>query len=142
MSVDTEIILIIVFVALVLVAALTGFIFIQVKAHIYWRLVSLAFVLVVSCWFCSFYTHLKVITQYGEYQRGVHSFVWGVDQLTAQGHTNEVRQACGDFLECFWTPNDTTNFDILVAHTLDLANEQPNKSLQPTATAFSVLTNR
>jgi len=129
-------------VAVVLIAALVGFIFVQIKARPIWRLSLLAVVIVASCWFCSFYTHLKVITQYGEYQRGVHSFVWGVDQLTAQGRTNEVRQACGDFSECFWTPNDTTNFDKLVAHTLDLANEQPNKSLQPTATAPSVSTNR
>jgi len=128
MSMDTEIILIIFCVALVLVAVLTGFIWIQVKAHIYWRLVSLAVVLVGSCWFCSFYTHLKVVTPYLEHQRDVRDFVWGVDQLTTQGRTNEVHQLCGDFSECFWTPDHTTNFDRLVAHTLDLANEQPNKS--------------
>jgi len=129
-------------VAVVLIAALVGFTLVQIKARPIWRLSSLAVVLVGSCWFCSFYTHLKVVTQYLEHQRDVRSFVWGVDQLTTQGRTNEVHQLCGDFSECFWTPDDTTNFDRLVAHTLDLANEQPNKSLQPTATAPSVPTNK
>jgi hypothetical protein len=113
-------------VAVVFIAALVGFILVQIKARLFWRLSSLVLVLVGSCWFCSFYTHLKIVTQYGEYMRGVNSFVWGVDQLTLQGRTNEVRQVCGDFSECFWTPHDTTNFDRVVARTLDLANQQPN----------------
>lgn len=124
-------IILIIVVALALIAALTGFIFIQMRAGLYWRLLSIALVLVASCRFCSFYTHLKLLGQYGEHQRDVRSFVWGVDQLTAQGRTNEVHQVCGDFLECFWTPNNTTNFDTLVAHTLDLANGQTNTSPKP-----------
>jgi ABC-type transport system involved in cytochrome bd biosynthesis fused ATPase/permease subunit len=122
---------VIIVIALALIAALTGFILIQIRAGLCWRLLSLAVVLVASCWACSFYTHAKLIAQYGEHQREVRSFVWGVDQLTAQGRTNEVHQVCGDFQECFWTPNNTTNFDALVAHTLDLANEQTNTSPKP-----------
>jgi hypothetical protein len=122
---------VIIVIVLALIAALTGFIFIQMKASLYWRLLSISLVLVASCWFCSFYTHLKLVMQYGEHQRDVRSFVWGVDQLTAQGRTNEAHQVCEDFLECFWTPSNTTNFDTLVEQTLDLANEQTNTSPKP-----------
>jgi hypothetical protein len=133
---------IVIFVALVLIGVLVGFIYIQIKARTIWRLLSLALVLVGSCWVCSFYTHLKVAMSYGEYIRGSRDFVWGVDQLTAQGRTNEVRQVCGDFSECGWLESHPEDFDKLVAHTVDLANEQPNKSLQPTATAPLVSTNK
>ena len=129
-------------VAVVLIAALVGFILVQIKARPIWRLSSLAVVLVGSCWFCSFYTHLKVVTQYLEHQRDVRSFVWGVDQLTTQGRTNEVRQVCRDLSEYVWTENHHEDFDKVVAHTLDLANEQPNTALQPTATAPLVSTNK
>jgi hypothetical protein len=54
-------IIFIIIIALALIAALTGFIFIQIRARPIWRLLSLALVLVVSCWACSFYTHLKIV---------------------------------------------------------------------------------
>jgi hypothetical protein len=129
-------------VAGVFIAALTGFILLQIKARPIWRLLSLAVVLVGSCWFCSFYTHLKFAVQIGLVNREIHDFAWGVDQLTAQGRTNEVRQVCRDLSEYVWTENHHEDFDKVVAHTLDLANEQPNTALQPTATAPLVSTNK
>lgn len=137
---------IVIFGALVLIAVLVGFIYIQIKARPIWRLLSLALVLVASCWFCSFYTHAKLVVRYGEtYSRGCKDFVQAIDQLTIEGRTNDVHQACQRFSDIFYITDNkrvVTNFDQLVADTCKLAYEQPNTALEPTATALSVSTNK
>jgi hypothetical protein len=131
-------------VAVVLIAALVGFIFVQIKARPIWRLSSLALVLIGSCWACSFYTHLNVATKFlDSYCRGSREFVTEIDQMTLQNRTNDVHQACQAYLDAFWTEDNTTDFDAMVTHTLDLANQQPiTAPPEPTATAPSVSTNK
>lgn len=117
--------------ALILIVALTGFVFIQIKARVVWRLSSLAFVLVASCRLCSFYTHLKIVSEYGEtYSRGCKDFVYAIDQLSMESRTNDVHQACQRFSEVFYVTTQKeaqTNFAQLVADTCNLAFEQPNQ---------------
>ena len=131
-----------IFVCLLFISASIGFIFIQIKAHPYWRLVSILFVIIASCWIGSLHTHFQLADSYGEYIRGSHDFVWGLDQLTMQGRTNKVHQLCGDFVNCLWLPDRTTNFDKLVEHTLELANEKPATALESTVTGPVYSTNK
>jgi len=143
---NTIFVFVIVCVAVVLIAALVGFILVQIKARPFWRLLSLTVVLVGSCWFCCFYTHETLDDQYADtYGRGCSEFVQVIDQLTIEGRTNDVHQSCQKFLDIFILSTDkqfVTNFDRFVADTHELAFEQPNKPVQPTATAASVSTNK
>jgi hypothetical protein len=133
-------------VAVVFIAALVGFIFVQIKARPLWRLLSLAVVLVGSCWFCSFYTHETFVDQCSNtYVRGSAEFLEAIDQLSIEGRTNDVHQACQKFQLYFFLSTekqDVSNFDRFIGDTSELAFEQANKSLQPTATAPTVSTNK
>ena len=86
----------IIFAVLVLVAALVGFIFIQLKAHPYWRVTSLALVLLFSCWICfglgGIYYTQDDANKMADYDRGTHDFVAELDALATQGRTNDVHQ--------------------------------------------------
>ena len=84
-------VLVIVCVYLVLIAAAVGFILIQIKARPIWRLLSLAVVLVGSCWFCSSSTRNGLNNQYSDtYVRGSGEFFEAIDKLSIEGRTNEV----------------------------------------------------
>ena len=129
-------------VAVVFIAALVGFIVVQIKARPIWRLVSLAVVLVGSCWFCSFYTHETFVDRCSDtYVRGSAEFLEAIDQLSMQGRTNDVHQACQNFSLYFFLSTDAqdvSNFDRFIGDTEELASKQPNTALEPTATAPSV----
>jgi hypothetical protein len=142
---DATFIFVIVCVYLVLIAALIGFILVQIRARLVWRLLSLTVVLVGSCWFCSFDTRQTLVNQYSEYARGSAEFLDAIDQLSIQGRTNDVHQACQNFpLYIVLLPGkqDVSNFDRFVGDTEELASQQHNNALQPTASASSVLTNK
>jgi hypothetical protein len=116
-------------VVVMLIAALVGFIFVQIKARPIWRLLSIALVLIVGWWVCYNYTMCRALDGYAEYIRGNAGFVQAVERLAAQGHTNEVRQVCQEYLNCYWAPNNLTDFDKVVEHTEILAYEQPKGAL-------------
>lgn len=136
----------IVCVYLVLIAGLVGFIIVQIKARPIGRLLSLAVVLVGSCWFCSFSTRNTLDNQYSNtYIRGSGEFFEAIDQLSIEGRTNDVHQSLQNFSGYFFLSTDErdiSNFDRFVADTIELASKQPNKSLQPTATSPLVSTNK
>ena len=129
----------------VFIAAVVGFIYIQIKARLIWRLLSLTVVLVGGCWFCSFSTRETLENQFSEYARGSAEFLEAIDQLSIQGRTNDVHQVCQNFPFYFFLSTDAqdvSNFDRFIGDTEELASKQPNKSLQPTATAPLVSTNK
>jgi hypothetical protein len=116
-------------VVLVLAAALAGFVYVQIKARLIWRLLSIAVVLVLSCWYCSWSVHDRIDNLYSEhYGRGCGEFVEAIDKLTLEGRTNDVHQACQKFGPYFYfstDEQDITNFDRFVGDTFDLAFGQP-----------------
>jgi hypothetical protein len=130
---------------LVLIAALVGFILVQIKARPIWRLLSLTVVLVGSCWFCSFSARNRLVNQLSDtYVRGSGEFFDAIDQLSIEGRTNDVHQSLQKYSDYFFLSTDEqaiSNFDRFVADTSELASKQPIKS-QSSATASSVLTNR
>ncbi len=123
-------VLIILCVASVLIAALVGFILVQIKARIIWRLLSITVVLIGSCWFCSFNTRETIEDQYSEtYMRGGAQFIEAIDHLNIEGDTNDVHQSCQKFLDYFFiSPDkqDVSNFDKVVGDTCDLAYWRTN----------------
>jgi ABC-type transport system involved in cytochrome bd biosynthesis fused ATPase/permease subunit len=129
----------------VFITALVGFIIVQIKARPIWRLLSLTVVVVGSCWFSSCSTRETLENQFSEYARGSAEFLEAIDQLSIQGRTNDVHQACQNFpfyLVLLPDKQYVSNFDQFVANTEELASKPPNKSLQPTATAPLVSTNK
>jgi thiamine biosynthesis lipoprotein ApbE len=117
--------------SIVVIPILAGFIYIQIKYRLVWRLLSLALVLIGSCWACSNYTHFIVTTTWAEsYMRGSRDFVTYIDEMTMQGRTNEVHQACQAYLDAVWTEHYTTDFDSMVARLSEKANEQPTNQIQ------------
>ena len=130
-----------------LIAAWVVFIIVEIKARRLWQLLSLVVVVMASCWFCSFYTRESLDNQYSDtYVRGCGAFVEAIDKLTLEGRTNEVHQACQNFVPYFFLSTDKqdiSNFDRFVGDTFDLAFwQQPNTALEPTATAPPVSTNK
>jgi hypothetical protein len=124
----------IVCVALVLLAVLVAFLLVQIKARPIWRLSSLMLVLIGSCWACSFYTHQHVSDKFDDtYIRGSCEFVSDIDEMTLQNRTNDVHQACQAYLDLVWTEDNTTDFDNMLYRTYEMANDQPNTALKPTA---------
>jgi hypothetical protein len=122
----------IIFVVLVLVAALTGFIFVQIKAGIYWRLVSIAFVLFVCSWFYFQYGQAKSAFRFGEYIRGSHDVIEVVDQLATEGRTNDVHQVCQQFLAVYMIrDSDLTNLDRVVEDAENRVSEKPFTLTKP-----------
>jgi hypothetical protein len=120
----------------VLIAAMVGFILIQIKARPILRLLSIAVVLVGSCWFSSCSTRNRLDNQYSEtYVRGSGEFFEAIDQMSIEGRTNDVHQSLQNF-SCYFflstDEQDISNFDRFVADTSELASKQPNKSPEPT----------
>jgi hypothetical protein len=119
----------------VLIAALVGFILVQIKARLAWRLLSMAVVLIVCCWLSCFFTHLALQEKYiTTYERGVRDFVQATDQMALQGRTSDVHQSCQKFLDVFflWTDQRAlTNFDQFVQDTCVLANDPAKTRSEP-----------
>ena len=119
-------------VVLVLAAALTGFIFVQIKAALYWRLVSIAFVVFGCSWFCFQYGQAKSAFRLGEYIRGSHAVVEVVDQLAAEGRTNDVHQVCQQFLDVYMIRDtDLTNLDRVVDDAENRVSQKPFTLTKP-----------
>src|SRR5664279_870285 len=90
-------------VMLVLAAALAGFVYVQIKARLIWRLLSIAVVLVVSCWYCSWSVHDRIDNLYSEhYGRGCGEFVEAIDKLTleAVSYTHLRAHETDSYLVC------------------------------------------
>lgn len=132
---DLLFILMIVCVPILLIAALVGFIFVQIKARPIWRLLSLAVVLVVCCWISAFFTHLNLTEEYAvTYGRGVRAFVQAIDQMDLAGRRNDVHQSCQKFMDVYFLSTDKraiTNFNQLVQDTCVLAAKQTNATSAP-----------
>lgn len=123
------VIIYIVVLAAIFVAIPAGLILIQIKARLFWRLLSVALALVGYCWLCSWisslYTHMMLIAKVGDsYTRGNNEFVYGIDVLAMEGRTNDIHQACQDYLISSWSENNPTYFEAMVSRTSELAYEQ------------------
>lgn len=117
---------------LVLVAALAGFIFIQIRAALYWRLVSIAFVVFGCSWFYFQYGQAKSAFRLGEYIRGSHAIVEVMDQLAAEGRTNDVHQVCQQFLDVYMIRDtDLTNLDRVVDDAENRVAQKPFTLTKP-----------
>lgn len=133
------------FVVIVFIAALVGFIFVQIKARLVWRLLSLALVLAVSCWLCFEYGRWQIFSQCVDTSQECKEFVYALDQMTIEGRTNDIHQSCQKFLDVFFfttEPHEVSNFDRLVANTSKLAFEQSNTTFTLTAPMSMVSTNK
>jgi hypothetical protein len=75
-----------------LAVALAGFIFVQIKARLVWRLLSI----VIVGWVCfgvgGIYYTKDDADKMSDYDRGTHDFVAELDVLATQGRTNDVHQ--------------------------------------------------
>jgi energy-coupling factor transporter transmembrane protein EcfT len=122
-------------VAVLLILALVGFIFIQIKARPVWRLLSLVVVLVACCWLSAFFTHLYLSEEYADtYERGVREFVQAIDQMDLNGRPNDVHQSYQKFLDVYFLSIDkraVTNFDQFVLDTSVWAQKQTNGTSVP-----------
>ena len=58
-------------------------------------------------------------------------FVENIDEMALQGRTNDVHQACQLYLNCAWMEDHPGQFDEMVQHINELANEQPSTNSQP-----------
>jgi hypothetical protein len=117
--------------ALIFVGIPVCLVIIQIKTRLFWRLLSVALALVGYCWGCSFYTHSKVIDKYaGSYIRGSNDFIRAVDSMTLQGRTNDVHQACQEYLNTVWLENNTTGFDAMISRTSYLSFEPAETNSQ------------
>ena len=123
--------IIIVFLAFSLVVvALAGFVWIQIKCKPVWSS-SIALLLFIACWAsgCFFYkfAELTIYSKIGEnYTRRLNFFVAGLDNLALQGRTNEIHQACEKFGGSFALSPDqnaVSNFNSLALDTYDLSTE-------------------
>ncbi len=118
------------------IAAIVGFIFVQVKARLVWRLLSIAVVLVASCWVSHFVTNAMVRLEFAEaYERGTLDFVRAIDQMDVDGRTNDVHQSCEKFLQVFDLSTDkraVSVFNQFVQDTCALAYNPTNATSEPT----------
>jgi alpha-D-ribose 1-methylphosphonate 5-phosphate C-P lyase len=122
----------IIIVVLVLAAALTGFIFVQIKAGLYWRLVSIVFVVFGCSWFYFQYGQAKSAIRLGEYIRGSHAVIEVVDQLATEGRTNDVHQVCQQFLDVYYVRvSDITNLDRVVDDAESRVSQKPFTLTKP-----------
>ena len=112
------------------------------KRHVAWIL-SIVFVSFVSFKVGGFYYTTEDAEEIGEYDRGTHDFVAELDVLATLGRTNDVHQLSQKYLDgIFIGPKGAENLEKLVEDAYEKTQTQPNKSLQPTATAPSASTNK
>jgi hypothetical protein len=119
----------------VLAVALTGFIFVQIKARLIWRLMSIAIVGLVCFGVGGIYYTNDDADKMADYDRGTHDFVEELDVLATQGRTNDVHQLCQRFDDDIFLggKNTAERLDKLVEDAYRMTKAQPNKSPEPTA---------
>ena len=126
---DALFILVIVVVLLAVLSALAGFIYIQIKAPLLWRLLSLLVVLCFCSWGCyhfaKFSTYANINDDYG---RGLRIYIPTLDKLVVAGDTNDVHQSLVRFQREFAIsddPSDASNLWSIVGDTLGMADKFP-----------------
>jgi hypothetical protein len=115
------------------IAGLAGFIIVQKKARLVWRLLSIAVVLVLACQSCSRLSTYSAHTQIQEnYMRcGLPCFVENLGKLAVAGRTDEVVRACEKFRDAIRLSSDkadVSNFQALVSETFDDVYDLDNSS--------------
>jgi len=123
---DVMFILILGVVLLVVLAALIGFLYTQLKAPPLWRLLSLAVVIVFCSWACYHFGKSTTYMNVNEnYVRGIRMYIPSLDELVVAGHTNDVHQSLVRFQRAFSIsddPSDVSNFWDLVGDTFNKAD--------------------
>lgn len=107
---------------LLVASVVGGFIWVQMKARLGWRLLSIA---ILTIWCCCAVTKFARTDVYREitenYMRfGLPQFVENIEKLAVEGRTNEVVKACERFQREFEISDDhkvVTNFWDLVSTT-------------------------
>ena len=125
MDIDTIIfIVVLVGIFLSILAVVAGFVFIQVKSSLFWRLSTLVTVIVLCSW--SFY-HLAKLNAYDnvneEYARGLHLYIANLDELVVAGRTNDVHKSMDEFQRVFAisdNASELTNFWNLVDNSFEM----------------------
>jgi len=111
---------------LLLAAGAAGFVAVQAKARLLWRLLSTGGALVLCCWSCSRFTKATTYHEVqSHYTRGLREFVGDLEKMAVAGRTNEVAHASERFQKEFniWYKGDAvSNFWDLVAETSNAAN--------------------
>ena|ERR1035438_9163623 len=116
----------------VLLAALDGVVFIQIKAHLFWRLTSLALVLAFCSWVSFVFGGAKGSVMLKEYEQGSRAVVELVDQLATKGRTNDVHQVCQKYLGfSMLRVSDITNLDLVVEDARSRVSQQPSTLTKP-----------
>ena len=120
-------ILIVLLAGSLLLAVLGGFVVIQLKCKSLLRLSSIALLLIISCWACSKFTERwTYIHIQDNYSRRLYWYVQGLDGLALEGRTNEIHQACSNFMTLSILSSreeEVSNFNSLALETAELSEE-------------------